>query len=375
MENDFSFVQLATKAERLPSLAQVIAKAFHDDPKPIVLFGSGCIGGFYLDYLQKMEIVKDIYFCDNDSSKCGKTIDGVLVISFEELKREYSDSYIIISTTKYFDEINFKLKENHLETTWLSGADFQSIFDIPVEGFSDYSATVKNNLKQFESAYLLMSDERSKQIFRERISYCATRNPRYLIPYRSWTPQYFAPDIIKLSDQEVFIDGGAFTGDTVEEFIKQTDGKFKKVFSFEPEKIKHEEFFNITVGYKNIELLPYGLWNKCEVLRFSALNDGRSGLNQSGGIEISVTSIDETLNGDPVTFIKMDIEGAEVEALKGAEESIRKYKPKLAICVYHKPLDLVEIPIYLKKLVPEYKFYLRHYGDSFSETVLYAVTE
>jgi hypothetical protein len=88
-----------------------------------------------------------------------------------------------------------------------------------------------------------------------------------------------------------------------------------------------------------------------------------------------VTTIDELLKGGPATFIKMDIEGAELVALKGAKQTIKKYKPKLAVCVYHKPLDIVEIPLYLKKLVPEYKLFLRHYSDFGFDTIRYAVVD
>ena len=76
---------------------------------------------------------------------------------------------------------------------------------------------------------------------------------------------------------------------------------------------------------------------------------------------------------DEVTYIKLDIEGAELEALKGAKKIIQKYKPRLAVCIYHKKEDLIEIPQYLKELVPEYKFYVRHYSNTTWETVLYAV--
>lgn len=74
-----------------------------------------------------------------------------------------------------------------------------------------------------------------------------------------------------------------------------------------------------------------------------------------------------------MTFIKMDIEGAELEALHGCRDTIIKYRPKLAICVYHKPEDIIEIPSYIHEIVPEYKLYLRHHSKDLSETVLYAL--
>lgn len=87
---------------------------------------------------------------------------------------------------------------------------------------------------------------------------------------------------------------------------------------------------------------------------------------------IDVDSIDNVCSGDKVTFIKMDIEGSELEALRGAVNVIKRDKPRLAICIYHKPEDMYEIPFWIKETVPEYKLYIRHHTDGILETVLYA---
>ena len=81
------------------------------------------------------------------------------------------------------------------------------------------------------------------------------------------------------------------------------------------------------------------------------------------------------IKDDKITFLKMDIEGSELKALHGARKIIQRDKPKLAICVYHKPEDIIEIPLYINSLVPEYKFYMRHYGYTPANTVLYAIIQ
>ena len=97
-------------------------------------------------------------------------------------------------------------------------------------------------------------------------------------------------------------------------------------------------------------------------------------VSQNGDIQIEVDTIDNILNGQEATYIKMDVEGAELLSLMGAEETIRKYKPKLAICVYHRFDDLLTIPKYIKSLSSEYKFYLRaHDKPYFFDLVLYAI--
>ena len=128
----------------------------------------------------------------------------------------------------------------------------------------------------------------------------------------------------------------------------------------------------INKNLKNIEIIPKGLYNKETSLNF--LNKGPgSKVLLDGSTHIDVTSIDNVLNGNAATFIKLDIEGCELEALKGAKNTIIKYHPKLAICVYHKPEDIFEIPKYILSLVPNYKLYIRHYSNVELETVLYAL--
>lgn len=83
--------------------------------------------------------------------------------------------------------------------------------------------------------------------------------------------------------------------------------------------------------------------------------------------------LDEILAGEEATFIKMDIEGSESEALKGAKDTITTYKPRLAISIYHKPEDILELPEIILSYRPDYQFYMRHYSLGAPDTVLYAV--
>jgi FkbM family methyltransferase len=122
-------------------------------------------------------------------------------------------------------------------------------------------------------------------------------------------------------------------------------------------------------------LFNKGVSDKTGRVFFESTGDTSARISEVGSSSIEVITIDEALQEYefPVEFIKMDIEGAELAALHGAKETIQKYKPILAICVYHKLDDLITIPQYIKKLVPEYKLYLRHHSKCIFETVLYAV--
>jgi hypothetical protein len=98
-----------------------------------------------------------------------------------------------------------------------------------------------------------------------------------------------------------------------------------------------------------------------------------SHVKQKGNVEIEADSIDNVCENENVSFIKMDVEGSELEALKGAQKQIKANKPKLAICVYHKKEDLLTIPQYILSVRPDYKLYLRHYGGLTTDLILYAV--
>ncbi len=125
---------------------------------------------------------------------------------------------------------------------------------------------------------------------------------------------------------------------------------------------------------EKVELMKMGLWCRNTNLAFQCDELAGSHIVESdeGGTQVKVVALDSCVQ-EKVTFIKMDIEGAELKALEGAKQLITKYRPKLAICIYHKREDMWEIPYFIKSLVPEYKLYIRHYSNYDYETVLYAV--
>ena len=156
--------------------------------------------------------------------------------------------------------------------------------------------------------------------------------------------------------------------------MKKRCNWLKKSYAFEPDSKNYNKCIEIKQE-KNldyVELLPVGLWNKKATLKFSETGGTGSSITETGNTMVKVDTLDNSVSG-MVSFIKMDIEGAELEALQGAENIIRKYKPKLAISIYHNSQDLTDIPLYIKNLNEEYKLYIRHYSTGEFDTVLYAV--
>lgn len=188
--------------------------------------------------------------------------------------------------------------------------------------------------------------------------------------------QYFDLPVLQehRKAHEVFVDGGCYDGENSRMFVKWADNSKKTIYAFEPDEKNFRTCQCILEEINDVPfaLIPKGLWSKETALDFCAKANEGSRFAEGGGVHIPVTSLDAAID-EKVTFIKMDIEGAEYEALRGAENLIRRCKPKLAISIYHKVEDIWELPQLILSFHPEYTFYLRHYSLSSEETVLYAV--
>ena len=187
--------------------------------------------------------------------------------------------------------------------------------------------------------------------------------------------EYFDKEVIQLTDNEVFLDCGGYNGDTIEAFLKVTNGKFEHIYSYEPE----ENNFKILNDYVSkleqkdkITTINAGVYYKNKTFYLHGEGVGVSCTHEVTNRKAEVVSIDESITHIP-TFIKMDIQTFEVQALLGGMNNILKHKPKLAISIYHKFDDLWNIPLLLKQWLPEYKLIMRHYGSTQEETIIYAI--
>ncbi|MEI8337951.1 MAG: FkbM family methyltransferase [bacterium] len=248
--------------------------------------------------------------------------------------------------------------------------------------------------KEVESLLNLVSDDLSRDVINTQINfiinYDYTNQNGFLIKnnlmekHKSLFDEdhYFSKDIIKLSTEEGFVNCGSHIGDTVEDFVKRTNGKFKHIFAFEPSKIN---FIELLATVKKLEIDPTtitcyqkGVYSENSTCNFNINEEdgGGSSITKNGGEIIEIVKLDTFLSENEkntITFINMDIEGAEMDALVGMHEIIKKNKPKLAISVYHDPEHFWTIPFFIKSLNPEYKIYFRQHSISKSETVCYAI--
>lgn len=235
----------------------------------------------------------------------------------------------------------------------------------------------KRNRNRVSNLMLMFADEESRMVWERVVDYRTKRIPIGKGMYSEYD-QYFVKDIVQPEENEVFVDAGAFIGDTIQSFINIAKRKkvSYKIIAFEPDD-KNERLLKKFFGKrKNIVIIKKGLSNEEKILMFEQNKADRSHLTDNiskATTRIQVVNMDAIPECKNATWIKMDIEGAELDALHGAEEIIRRNHPKLTICIYHSDEDMIRIAEYIHELVPEYKLFVRHHSRFEWETVLYAV--
>ena len=229
----------------------------------------------------------------------------------------------------------------------------------------------RNNQSRINNNISCLADEKSKIIYTKMIEYREYRK-RKNYPNYSTHDIYFPKDIIELSNEECFIDCGAYNGDTIANFLEHVK-EYKNIVAFEPDKNNFTDLKKNTRNMVNVTLYEYGCWNQKDILRFNEGNDLGSKVDGNSNMEINVIDLDSIAECNNATFIKMDIEGSELEALKGAKNIIKNNKPKLAICLYHSDNDMIDIIEYIHKTYPDYKIFVRQHSNIESDTVMYCI--
>lgn len=228
-----------------------------------------------------------------------------------------------------------------------------------------------NNIDKYNFVYSLLCDEESKKTFLSYILYRMFVDISYLNEVTSNEQQYYINDIFPKSNNEVFVDCGAYNGDTIMQYIEFRKNDYKKIYVYEPSVENIEKIKQNTVGLHNINIFNRGVWSSNDVLTFSShMPDSANRILPGGDIIVQVSTIDADIQ-EKIDFIKMDIEGAELDALIGARKHIINDKPKLAICVYHTVQDIWKIPQFIYNCNNKQKFYLRYHGTGIPEELVF----
>jgi FkbM family methyltransferase len=237
-----------------------------------------------------------------------------------------------------------------------------------IKGFKE---DFMKNKSSYELVYNQLADKRSKEVFKDILNFKITLNLDFMKNYfNDISAQYFEDGLYEMPLNPIFVDGGGYIGDTTMIF-KDKVKNFKKVYLFEPMMGNMKLAKRNLKEYSNIEFIEAGISNFNGDMFFNE-DDASSSISETGNIKIKVCSLDSTIK-EKVDFIKLDIEGAEQDAIEGAKALIKNSKPILAICIYHKAEDWYKVPKQILDIHKDYKIYLRHYMEGVYETVMYFI--
>ena len=233
----------------------------------------------------------------------------------------------------------------------------------------DFKEDFLNNKEKYQNTYTLLKDELSKQIFTKVLNFKQTFDLSFMYSFTNdFENQYFCNNIIPKINNIVFVDGGGYVGDTIPNIIKYFSN-YKKIITIEPNtlhiNIAKRDFLNT----RDIEFINCGLGKSV-----SNTTDENSNQNncKHDYIALNINTIDNIIN-EKIDYLKLDIEGAEQDAIIGAKNTIFKYHPILAICIYHKASDWYMIPSLVLNIRDDYDVYIRHYMEGIYETVMYFI--
>jgi FkbM family methyltransferase len=322
-------------------------------------------------------------FSDSQSAKWGKEIDGTRVLPPQDAAREFGRTATFVVTVSAKGGDFLPLRRRLLDLGCAGVVPYRSLFwkypdDCPPHLVADRPCRILQEKKEIRAVLDLLSDDTSRREYVGQLRWRLLQDFGAL-PAPSGEEQYFPPDIITLRPGEVFVDCGAYDGDTLRPFLRRCPG-FARVLALEPDPANFARLTGFIGGLpadmrKRLSARMVCVGEKRGKVRFAAGGGETSKVTVRGETTVECETLDEICSGDGPSYVKMDIEGAELDALRGAERLLRQSEAMWAVCVYHKPEHLWQLPLFISEHSQGHRFFLRKYAGEIWETVCYAVPE
>jgi FkbM family methyltransferase len=357
-----------------------LAKPFE---KNIILFGAGNLGRRTLIGLHKIGI-EPLAFADNNPKIWGSNVEGVQVLNPREAVERYGEkaTFVLTILSDTFGHPLEALKTQLNSYGPVKVISFAFLYWKYAETFLPYFCLDLPNkvLDQFENVHAaaqLWSDDASRTEYLAQVKWRLSMDFTVLPGPVSHRP-YLPLDLFSLNKDTVFVDCGAFDGDTIRDFLQAQNSNFRKIIAFEPDQSsfsKLEKYIDTLPQHisKKITLYSLALGERREKVLFDASGTMQSSVINSGNTEVESIPLDEILANIAPTFVKMDIEGTEAKALSGMKITIMEKSPILAISVYHQIDHLWSLPLMIHSLSDKYRFFLRPHGAAVLDLVCYAI--
>ncbi len=336
-----------------------------DTRKPIILYGTGNGADMVIDEFDRLCIkVSEVVASEGFVRK--RDFRGFTVKSINEIKNIYEDFIVVLGFASSIPQVMDYVKE--------LAKEYEVIMPVvPVFGDTIFNRDyLEANLDKLENARAMLHDEASKRIFDNMVAFHLTGRLSYLFDSES-TREEALTEVLELTGKEDMLDLGAYKGDTVEELITLTGG-YSSVTALEPDKKSFEKLCIYLADKENTEALPYAVWNEHKELVFSGGGGRQSTLAPTGKYTVETVTVDSITKDRKITYVKMDVEGVEKEAIEGMQELMKTQKPKLSIACYHRTEDLCTLIPLIHSINPDYKIHLRHHPYiPFWDTNLYCI--
>ena len=342
----------------------------------VLLFGTGYLGRHVLPDLEGLPF-RAVAFVDNNPALWGTEVEGLEVLGPDAAAARFGQSALWLITIYTNRPVIEQCRA--LGVPWVTCAELSWVLPEPHPSSFIFGTPEKlaESSQEIAEAASLWSDAESEAEYRSQIRW------RFLLDYgaleapRPTIETYFPDDLIRPIDDEVFVDCGAFTGDTIEAFLTARNGVFGEIVGIEPDVMNCRELQKRIDAWKVAGVGPVYVETAAVGAERGTLTfdtTGTAGSRVGSGTEtVAVAPLDEILADRTPTYIKFDVEGAEHDGLVGGTGTIRANMPVLAVCLYHRPHDLWDLPLLVRSMRPDYRMYLRRYGDERWEQVLYAV--
>ncbi len=336
-----------------------------EETRPVYVYGMGNGAEKIMAVFEEYGITVKGFFASDEFVR-GHSFLGYKVKKYSEVCAEEEDFVIVLAFAAGYDSLIEKIEGMAKEHTLYAP-------DVPIEGGGLFTYEYcLEHAAEIEEVFESLADDLSRRVFADVINFRISGKISYLMGITTPKEEVYT-DIIRPDGNEVYVDLGAYNGDTIAELLEHTGGKYGKIYALEPDRRNFKKLTLSTEGMENVEIFNCAVWERDTELMF-ADRSGRQSAVSTAGKPKEARSVDSILAGDRADIIKMDVEGAEDEALNGAENTIRTFRPKLMISLYHRNRDIFYLPLKIKKLDPEYRLYIRHqpYIPAW-ETNLYAI--
>ncbi len=350
--------------------------------RELVLFGAGNLGRRTLSKLREQGI-EPLAFLDNNSARWGTSIDGVEVLSPAEGAARYGKRAVFVVTVwGALGADRMRTRVDQLRSLGcLRVCSFATLYwKYPGTMLPHYAVDLPHlvfqEADQVRRGLNIWTDSASRREYLAQLRWRLTMDFDCL-PEPVVHPIYFPKDLCALRPEEVFVDCGAYDGDTIRLFLDESQSKFERLIAFEPDAANFALLETSIAGLEmdvreRIQLRHAATSSENGRVRMSEGNGAASSIG-SGECEVEAVALDAELSRTPPSYLKMDVEGAEAASLNGAANLIRQHTPVLAISAYHRQNDIWSIPLLIQSINPNYSFFLRpHLLEGF-DLVCYAI--